>query len=78
MFPLTEEERARTKDPRPSIEERYPSQQDYVSKVEANAQQLLEDGFLLEEDKDEIIARARNMVWPPEPTENRPFWTMKN
>ncbi len=78
MFPLTEEERARTKDPRPSIEARYPSQQDYVSKVDASAQQLLEDGFLLEEDKEEIIARTRNMAWPPEPTENRPFWKMKN
>jgi hypothetical protein len=77
MLPLTEEERRKTGDPRPSIEARYPSQQDYVSKVEASAQQLLEQGFLLEEDKEDIVDRARNMVWPPEPIENRPFWRMK-
>jgi hypothetical protein len=78
MFPRTEEEREKTGDPRPSIEARYPTQQEYVRQEKASTQELLEKGFLLEQDRQELIRRARNLAWPPEPIDKPPFWKMKN
>jgi len=57
-FALTRAEREANGDPRPSIEERYASRDDYLAKVEAAAQQLIADGFLLPEDAEPAIASA--------------------
>ena len=57
-FPATEAERARTGDPRPSIEARYPSHAVWAASVIAAAEQLVADRLLLREDADRLIARA--------------------
>jgi hypothetical protein len=49
-FPVNKAERKKRKDPRPSIEERYRSKDDYLEKIAAAAQQLVKDGFLLDRD----------------------------
>ncbi len=46
----TRADRERTKDPRPSIEERYQSREEYLSKVTAAGRQLVKEGYLLEGD----------------------------
>ncbi len=63
-FAATESERAKTGDPRPSLEARYPTKGDYVRSVEAAVARLLEQGFLLEEDAAAYLARARDSRWP--------------
>ena len=39
-----------TGDPRPSIAERYPSKDDYLDRVRSEAEKLVEQRYLLEED----------------------------
>ncbi len=46
-------------DHRPSLEERYPTHDDYVQKVTAAATKLEKERFLLAEDRERIIDRAR-------------------
>jgi len=58
-FAQTRAEREATGDPRRSIAERYPSHQDYVTKVTAAANALRRDRFLLQEDVDRIIEAAQ-------------------
>jgi hypothetical protein len=55
-FAKTKAERAVTGDPRPSLDERYPSHADYVGAVAAAAHGLQQDRFLLEED---VLAYAK-------------------
>ncbi len=57
-FPATAEERMATGDPRLSIAERYPSQDDYLSRVRAAAQELISQGYVLPEDLDLLTAQA--------------------
>jgi alpha/beta hydrolase family protein len=57
-FPLTRADRARSKDPRASIEERYPSKQDYLAKVEAATKALAQSGYLLERDVPSVVAHS--------------------
>ena len=76
-FPLTEEERERTGDPRPSVESRYPTKADYVQEVTYAVKSLMEQGFLLEEDAEIIISNAERMAWPPEQTMSYPFWKLE-
>jgi hypothetical protein len=48
------------------IVERYPTKQDYVAKVEAAADEGIEDGFLLPSDKKRVMLDARAFdVWSP-------------
>ena len=47
-------------DPRPSLEERYASHDGYVAQVRAAAKRLVEEGFLLQDDADRLIAQAEN------------------
>jgi hypothetical protein len=75
-FPVSEEVRERTGDPRPSIEARYSGRQDYVNRVAAEVRQLQTDGFLLEPDADGVIELAGRLSWPPEPIDSRPFWKL--
>ena len=48
-------------DPRPSIEERYTSHDDYLRSVGEAADALVEGRYLLAEDVDPIVARAGAM-----------------
>jgi hypothetical protein len=51
-------ERKKTGDPRPSIEERYPSREDYLGRVGEAALKLASEGYLLEADVAEVLRRA--------------------
>jgi hypothetical protein len=66
-FAASAAERARTGDPRPSLEERYPSKAEYVRRVEAAVGELERGGFLLPEDARAAITAARDRAWPPVP-----------
>jgi len=55
-FAKTRAEREKSGDPRPSIEERYKSKQEYLDKVEDAAKALAAQRYLLESD----IPRIRN------------------
>jgi hypothetical protein len=61
-FPRTKSEREQKKDPRPSIAERYSGQADYVSRIRASAQKLIQQGYLLERDLPAIV-RLANDEW---------------
>jgi hypothetical protein len=58
-FPRTRAEREKSGDPRLSIEERYKDQQEYLGKIEAAAQELAKQRFLLEADVPQVVARAK-------------------
>jgi hypothetical protein len=58
-LPKTAEERKKTGDPRPSIAERYLSQDDYMKKFEQAARKLIEQRFLLQEDLPAILERGK-------------------
>jgi hypothetical protein len=57
-FPRTKAEREASGDGRPSIEERYASRDEYLSKVKAAAADLVSQRFLLEGDVPRVIAEA--------------------
>jgi hypothetical protein len=79
-FPANKSERKKRKDPRPSIEERYPTKNDYLEKITGAAQQLVKEGFLLDRDVPTLRDRAaaewdyvqENRPTEPRPTEPRP------
>lgn len=57
-FPLTRADREKRKDPRLSIEERYQNKNDYLARITAAAQKLVEQGFLLDQDLPKLRERA--------------------
>ena len=57
-FARTRAERARTGDPRLSIEERYRNRDEYVGKVAAAALDLVARGYLLAEDVADLLKHA--------------------
>ena len=57
-FAVNKTERENRRDPRLSIEERYPSKRDYLEKITAAAQKLVRAGFLLDEDVAKLRDRA--------------------
>ncbi len=57
-FAKTKAEREKTHDPRPSLEERYPTRAEYLSRITEAAEKLRADGFLLDEDVTRIIEHA--------------------
>ena len=59
-FPATEADRARTGDPRRSIEARYGSREAWAAKVTAATEQLVAERLLLREDADRLIAAVRD------------------
>ena len=61
-FAATRAERARSGDPRLSIEERYPSHAAYVAAVTACVEQLCRERLLLAEDGERIVARATTLA----------------
>lgn len=58
-FARTKAEREKFGDPRPSIEERYPTHQTYVDIVQRAVNELVTEGFLLPEDGESYIEAAR-------------------
>jgi hypothetical protein len=61
-FAATRKDRERTSDPRPSIEERYSSREEYLGKVREATAALVGDGYLLQEDASALIAHC-TAVW---------------
>ena len=59
-FARTKAERMAAGDPRPSLEERYPSHADYVTAVAAAANGLKGDRLLLDEDVAAVIRKAQD------------------
>ena len=57
-FARTKAERIATGDPRPSLEERYPSHDSYVAAVKSAAARAVTERFLLQEDADRLVAQA--------------------
>jgi hypothetical protein len=57
-LPKTKVDRERTKDGRPSIEERYASKEDYLGRISLAALALVDDRLLLPEDVADIVRRA--------------------
>ena len=60
-FARTRAARAAAGDPRPSIEERYASREDYLARVRRAAEALVGERWLLEEDVELSVARAARM-----------------
>ena len=57
-FARNRADRERAKDPRPSIEERYRNRDEYVGKFAAAALDLVEHGYLLQEDVADLLKHA--------------------
>jgi hypothetical protein len=57
-FPATEAERQAAGDPRPSIEERYLSKEDYLGRVKQAAEALVQQGYLLADDLPTVAEQA--------------------
>jgi hypothetical protein len=76
LFPSTDDERRATGDPRPSIESRYSSHQEYVDRVAAAASELVRQRLLLAVDAERLIELAGRVAWPPTPTDTAPFWAL--
>jgi Alpha/beta hydrolase domain len=57
-FAKTKAERLASGDPRPSLEERYRSHQEYVQTVSKAAGKLVQEGYLLQRDADAMITQA--------------------
>ncbi len=58
-FTRTKAEREKLGDPRLSIEERYPTHQTYIDKVNRAVDELVKEGFLLPEDGESYIEAAK-------------------
>ena len=57
-FAKTAAERAASKDPRPSLAERYQNRNEFASRIRAAALDLSRKGYFLEEDIEKTVARA--------------------
>ncbi len=64
-FATAAAERTKAGDPRASLAERYSSQADYVRRVEAAADGLRKQGYLLDEDARALVEKALGLPWPP-------------
>jgi hypothetical protein len=57
-FPASRAEREARGDPRRSIAERYQDRDDYLQRVKSAAQELVQGGYLLDEDVTRVMDRA--------------------
>ena len=57
-FAVTRAERLASGDPRPSIEERYGSREEYLARVRESAEGLVEAGYMLAEDVDVVVGQG--------------------
>tara|TARA_Y100000588_G_scaffold75539_2_gene78740 strand:- start:29 stop:2044 length:2016 start_codon:yes stop_codon:yes gene_type:complete len=62
-LPQSEEVRRATRDPRPSVQSRYPDRESYLEALRTAAEKLVQDGLMLEEDVGRSIAESRNWHW---------------
>ena len=60
-FAKTKAERTRSHDPRLSIAERYPNRDEYMKRVQAAADRLIAERFVLPRDRDYIVVRAARL-----------------
>jgi hypothetical protein len=58
-FTRTRTAREAARDPRRSIEERYPSIEAYLARIREAAQKLVDGGYLLAEDLPKVMERGR-------------------
>jgi hypothetical protein len=58
FFPATRADRSARGDPRRSIDERYPSREAYLERVQDAADALVKDGYVLVDDEPKILQRA--------------------
>ncbi|MEO7799604.1 MAG: alpha/beta hydrolase domain-containing protein [Opitutaceae bacterium] len=73
-FPATRVAKESTRDPRRSVEERYASRAEYLAKITAAADTLVQGGYLLKGDVGRIAQRAGeqwDLVTSPEPDSSR-------
>jgi len=61
-FERTRADRTAKADPRPAIEERYKGRDEYLSRIQTAAANLVRGRYLLQEDLDEVLIRA-NRHW---------------
>src|SRR5690242_19832297 len=59
-FARTKAEREKAGDPRPSIEERYKDEAEYMRWIEATTRELVKERFILERDVPLVTARAKS------------------
>lgn len=57
-FARTQQDREQSGDPRPSIEERYRSRDDYLERFSAASAKLRDDRFILPEDVAPLVTRG--------------------
>ncbi len=57
-FPVTRSQREASGDSRLSLEEHYSSKEDYLIQVQRAAETLVEDGYLLAGEVDEVVDQA--------------------
>ena len=57
-FAFNKQERQNNSDPRPSVEERYASKEDYLGQVEGVARNLVSGGYMLDEDVSRVAEMA--------------------
>lgn len=57
-FARTRAERDARHDPRPSLEERYASRDEYLQRIRSAATDLVRGGYLLADDVENVVARA--------------------
>ena len=62
-FAATRAERLAKGDPRPSLEERYPSHAAYVARVKAAADELVVQRYMLAADAARIVTEAQSASW---------------
>jgi hypothetical protein len=63
-FPRTRAEREATRDPRPSVQERYPTRAEYLQRFEAAVQRLQRERFLLPDDGAALLRAAnQRQLW---------------
>jgi hypothetical protein len=60
-FARTAAERSRSQDPRPSIDERYSSREDYLDRVQRAAEDLVRQRFLLSGDVTAVVNKAAGL-----------------
>jgi hypothetical protein len=57
-FAKTKSDREKASDPRPSVEERYKSREEYIVMVTNAANELVAKGYLLKDDVPRIVQQA--------------------
>ena len=60
-FPTTREEREASADPRLSLEERYPTRENYTERIRQAAQDLIDEGYVLAEDMDSLVEQGAQL-----------------